>query len=168
MESPVCHRLHETPPGDIPGAFFIASAPLRLSQKAPPMARPVSASRPRRGLRSWLAVRWTRTPAHRSPGGHSSDPGIRGPLHPLLLRCPPSPYRSGYASVGRLSGSGASILSMHGLFRNDPPEAGPTAPSSFGLLRPLRAPLRGFRRARVSGWWHRRRSLFRGRPQRGV
>jgi len=92
MESPVCHRLHETPPGDIPGAFFIASAPLRHSRQAPPMARPVSASRPRRGLRSWLAVRWTRTPA-------------------LYL----------------------------------------TAPSSFGLLRPLGGPLRGFRRPGTQG-----------------
>jgi len=92
MESPVCHRLHETPPGDIPGAFFIASAPLRHSRQALPMARPVSASRPRRGLRSWLAVRWTRTPA-------------------LYL----------------------------------------TAPSSFGLLRPLGGPLRGFRRPGTQG-----------------
>ncbi len=56
-----------------------------------------------------------------------SDPGIRGPLHPLRLRCPPSPYRSGYASVGRLAGSGASTLSMHGLFRNEPLDAGAQA-----------------------------------------
>src|SRR4030067_3682157 len=68
-------------------------------------------------------------------GSIPSDPGIRGPLHPLRLRCPPSPYRSGYASVGRLAGSGASTLSMHGLFGNGPPETGLTASSSFGLLR---------------------------------
>jgi len=53
-----------------------------------------------------------------------SDPGIRVPLHPPRRRCPPSPYRSGYASVRRLAGSGASTLSMHGLFRNGPPDAG--------------------------------------------
>ena len=93
------------------------------------------------GLRSWLAVRCTCTPAHRFPGGHSSDPGIRGPLHPLLLRCPPSPYRSGYASVGRLAGSGASTLSMHGLFRNGPREAGLTAPLLLRRLRSVPGPL---------------------------
>src|SRR3990172_1265995 len=65
-----------------------------------------------------------------------SEPGIRGPLHPLRLRCPPSPYRSGYASVGRLAGSGASTLSVLGLFGNGPREAGLTPPFSFGLLRP--------------------------------
>ncbi|MGZ9163250.1 MAG: hypothetical protein ACXW4J_09530, partial [Candidatus Deferrimicrobiaceae bacterium] len=53
-----------------------------------------------------------------------SDPGIRGPLQPLRHRCPPSPYRSGYASVGRLAGSGASTLSVHGLFGNGPLETG--------------------------------------------
>ncbi|MGB6410097.1 MAG: hypothetical protein WBF16_02730, partial [Candidatus Deferrimicrobiaceae bacterium] len=46
-----------------------------------------------------------------------SDAGIRGPLHPRRLRCPPSPYHRGYASVGRLAGRGASTLSVHGLFR---------------------------------------------------
>src|SRR3990172_2853173 len=53
-----------------------------------------------------------------------SDPGIRGPLHPRRLRCPPSPYRGGYASAGRLAGRGASTLSVHGLFRNGPLDAG--------------------------------------------
>jgi hypothetical protein len=57
-------------------------------------------------------------------GSIPSDPGIRWPLHPLRLLCPPSPYRSGYASVGRLAGSGASTLSVHGLFRNGPLETG--------------------------------------------
>src|SRR3990172_12981934 len=69
------------------------------------------------------------------PGAIPSDPGIRGPLHPFLIRCPPSPYRSGYASVGRLAGSGASPLSVHGLFGNGPREAGLLRPHSFGLLR---------------------------------
>ncbi|MGZ8473449.1 MAG: hypothetical protein ACXW4N_08125 [Candidatus Deferrimicrobiaceae bacterium] len=41
-----------------------------------------------------------------------------------------------YASVGRLAGSGASTLSVHGLFGNGPRETGLTPPSSFGLLRP--------------------------------
>jgi hypothetical protein len=68
--------------------------------------------------RSGGAVR----PASRSP--FPGDPGIRGPLHPLRHRCPPSPYRGGYASVGRLAGSGASTLSMHGLFGNGSREAG--------------------------------------------
>ena len=68
--------------------------------------------------RSGGAVR----PASRGP--FPEDPGIRGPLHPLRLRCPPSPYRSGYASVGRLAGCGASTLSVHGLFRNGSLEAG--------------------------------------------
>ena len=53
-----------------------------------------------------------------------SDPGIREPLHPRRLRCPPSPYRSGYASFGRLAGRGASALSVHGLFGNGSLEAG--------------------------------------------
>src|SRR5574341_1993839 len=70
------------------------------------------------------------------PGAIPSDAGIRGPLHPLRLRCPPSPYRSGYASVGRLAGSGSSTLSVLGLFGNGPAEAGSLRP----LLRPLRRP----------------------------
>ena len=53
-----------------------------------------------------------------------SDPGIRGPLHPPRRRCPPSPYRGGYASVGRLAGCGASALSVLGLFGNGPLDAG--------------------------------------------
>jgi hypothetical protein len=57
-------------------------------------------------------------------GAIPSDPGIRGPLHPLRHRCPPSPHRSGYASVGRLAGSGASTLSVRGLFGNGPLETG--------------------------------------------
>ena len=103
----------------------------------------------------------------------SSDPGIRVPLHPLRLRCLPSPYRSGYASVRRLAGSGASTLSMHGLFRNGPLDAGLTprpppaaAPPCTGDprrsggfhvahardLRPLAAlPLDAFRRGH--SWW---------------
>ncbi|MGZ8474187.1 MAG: hypothetical protein ACXWWY_11905, partial [Candidatus Deferrimicrobiaceae bacterium] len=59
-----------------------------------------------------------------SRGPFPEDPGIRGPLHPLRLRCPPSPYRRGYASVERLAGSRASTLSVHGLFGNGPLEAG--------------------------------------------
>src|SRR4030042_5529984 len=72
------------------------------------------------------------------PGSILSDPGIRGTLHALRLRCPPSPYRSGYASVGRLGGSGASTLSVHGLFDNGPRGAGlpPPRPSAA----PPRAP----------------------------
>ena len=57
-------------------------------------------------------------------GAIPADPGIRGPLHPPRRRCPPSPYRCGYASVGRLAGRGASTLSMLGLFRNGPLDAG--------------------------------------------
>ena len=57
-------------------------------------------------------------------GASPSDPGIRGPLHPPRRRCPPSPYRCGYASVGRLAGCGASTLSVLGLFRNGPLDAG--------------------------------------------
>ncbi|MGB3096852.1 MAG: hypothetical protein WBB46_09010, partial [Candidatus Deferrimicrobiaceae bacterium] len=53
-----------------------------------------------------------------------SDVGIRVPLHPRRLRCPPSPYHRGYASVGCLAGRGASTLSVHGLFRNGAPETG--------------------------------------------
>ncbi|MGZ8447216.1 MAG: hypothetical protein ACXWWM_05445, partial [Candidatus Deferrimicrobiaceae bacterium] len=80
-------------------------------------------------------------PSSRSP--FPEEPGIRGPLQQRRLRCPPSPYRSGYASVGRLAGSGASTLSVHGLFGNGPREAGLTPPSSFGLLRPLARPVAG-------------------------
>ena len=61
-------------------------------------------------------------------GSIPSDPGIRGPLHPPRLRSPPSSYRSGYASVGRLAGGGASTLSVHGLFGNGTLEAGLTVP----------------------------------------
>jgi hypothetical protein len=53
-----------------------------------------------------------------------SDPGIRGPLQPLRLRCPPSPYHGGYASVRRPAGCGASTLSVLGLFGNAPLDAG--------------------------------------------
>jgi hypothetical protein len=59
-----------------------------------------------------------------SRGPFPEDPGIRGPRHPLRLRCPPSPYRRGHASVGRLAGSGASTLSVLGLFGNGPLETG--------------------------------------------
>ena len=61
-------------------------------------------------------------PASRAP--FQEDPGIRGPLHPRRLRCTPSPYRRGYASVVRLAGRGASALSVHGLFRNGTRDAG--------------------------------------------
>ena len=74
-------------------------------------------------------------------GSIPSDPGIRGPLHPLRLRCPPSPYRSGYASVGRLAGRGASTLSVHGLFRNGPLDAGGLRYQTFATS--ARPPPRG-------------------------
>jgi hypothetical protein len=61
-------------------------------------------------------------------GSIPSDPGIRGPLHPPRHRSPPSSYRSGYASVGRLAGGGASAHSVHGLFGNGTLEAGLTVP----------------------------------------
>ncbi len=64
-----------------------------------------------------------------------SDPGIRGPLHPPRLRCPPSPYRGGYASVGRLAGCGASALSVLGLFGNGPLDAGGLWSEERGLPR---------------------------------
>jgi hypothetical protein len=70
-------------------------------------------------------------------GAIPSDPGIRGPLHPRRLRCPPSPYRGGYGSVGRLAGRGASSLSMLGLFGNGPLEPGPR-------LRPASVPTGSF------------------------
>ncbi len=57
-------------------------------------------------------------------GSILSDPGIRGPLHPPRHRSPPSSYRRGYASVGRLAGCGASTLSVHGLFGKGTLEAG--------------------------------------------
>ena len=68
------------------GTFLRTLPPLRRAPhlRAPLRVRPGPASRPRRGLRSWLAVRWTRTAA----------------------------------------------LNL-------------TPPSSFGLLRPWRTPLRG-------------------------
>ncbi|MGB7631276.1 MAG: hypothetical protein WBM29_09360, partial [Candidatus Deferrimicrobium sp.] len=56
-------------------------------------------------------------------------------LHPPRHRSPPSPYRRGYASVGRLAGGGASTLSVHGLFGNGTLEAGLTVPPPFFLLR---------------------------------
>src|SRR3972149_6071443 len=65
-------------------------------------------------------------PASRAP--FPEDPGIRGPLHPRRLRCTPSPYRCGYASVVRLAGRGASALSVHGLFRNGTRDAGRSFP----------------------------------------
>jgi hypothetical protein len=65
-----------------------------------------------------------------------SDPGIRGPLHPRRLRCPPSPYRGGYASAGRLAGRGASTLSVHGLFRNGPLNAEGLCDQTLATLRP--------------------------------
>src|SRR4030043_374330 len=72
-------------------------------------------------------------------GSIPSDPGIRGPLHPRRLRCPPSPYHRGYASIGRLAGRGASTLSVHGLFRNGPLEAGGLRYQALATLRPLTA-----------------------------
>src|SRR5659263_351731 len=61
-------------------------------------------------------------------GSIPTDPGIRGSLHPPRHRSPPSSYRSGYASVGRLAGGGASTLSVHGLCGNGTLEAGLTLP----------------------------------------
>jgi hypothetical protein len=65
-----------------------------------------------------------------------SDPVNRGPLHPLRLRCPPSPYRGGYASVERLAERGTSSLSMHGLFRNGSLDAGGCPKAPLATLRP--------------------------------
>src|SRR4030042_1471475 len=73
-------------------------------------------------------------PGTRGPGLQGSipsDPGIRGPLHPRRLRCPPSPYHSGYASIGRLAGRGASALSVHGLFGNGALDAGRGFPRMY-------------------------------------
>src|SRR3972149_361885 len=72
-------------------------------------------------------------PASRAP--FPEDPGIRGPLHPRRLRCTPSPYRCGYASVVRLAGRGASALSVHGLFRNGTRDAGRSFPGRKGKRR---------------------------------
>jgi len=77
------------------------------------------------------------SPASRDP--FPGDPGIRGPLHPRRLRCPPSPYRGGYASAGRLAERGAATLSVHGLFRNGPLDAGGAPLSNAHDLRPLAA-----------------------------
>ena len=73
-------------------------------------------------------------------GDIPSDPGIRGPLHPPRHRCPPSPYRCGYALVRRLAGCGASTLSVLGLFRNGPLDAG--HPPLCRWLPEPQAPLR--------------------------
>src|SRR5512140_3618317 len=64
-------------------------------------------------------------------GSIPSPPGIRGPLHPPRHRSPPSPYRHGYASVGRLAGGGASTLSVLGLCGNGTLESGLTLPPVF-------------------------------------
>ena len=72
-----------------------------------------------------------------------SDPGIRGPLHPRRLCCPPSPYHGGYASAGRLAGRGASTLSVHDLFRNGPLDAGGLryqTLATFARSLPFRSP----------------------------
>src|SRR3970282_1129417 len=61
-------------------------------------------------------------------GSIPADPGIRGTLHPPRHLPPPSPYRRGYASVGRLAGGGASTLSVHGLCGNGTLETALTLP----------------------------------------
>ena len=107
------------PPEDapsVPGGRFLSGTP------SPPARRREKGRRPHGGGRRSLQPHGLTTGL---PGSIPSDPGIRGPLHPRRLRCPPSPYRRGYASVGRLAGRGASILSVHGLFRNGIREAGP-------------------------------------------
>src|SRR4030067_340456 len=59
-----------------------------------------------------------------------------GFVPPRRLRSPSSPYRGGYASAGRLAGRGASTLSVHGLFRNGPLEAGGLRYQTLPHLRP--------------------------------
>ena len=84
------------------------------------------------GLRSWLAVRWIRTAAHRPPGLHSlrSRHSRAAASAPASLPSLTVPQR--YASVGRLAGRGASTLSVHGLCGNGTLKAGLTAPPSCG------------------------------------
>ena len=97
-----------------------------------PVARSIDEKKPRRRkrFRGFFSPARKRRPRTGGPWHAGlqrsipSDPGIRGPLHPRRLRCPPSPYRGGYASAGRLAGRGASTLSVHGLFRNGPLDAG--------------------------------------------
>ena len=127
-------RARPTQPGD------------RLSQqKRQPCWRPAPAARERTASPLSDSLR----PARRTVSTPSpSSVVLRGlTAHPLRLGCrpfrgqapcsgfvaPPSPYRSGYASVGRPAGSGASTLSVHGLFGNGPPEAGLTAPPLLRL-----------------------------------
>ncbi len=76
------------------------------------------------GLRSWLAVRCTRTAAHRPPGTHSLRSRHSRAAASAPASLPSLTVPRGYASVGRLAGSGASPLSVHGLFRNGPLDAG--------------------------------------------
>ncbi|MGZ8450360.1 MAG: hypothetical protein ACXWWV_12340, partial [Candidatus Deferrimicrobiaceae bacterium] len=64
---------------------------------------------------------------------------------------------------GRLAGSGASTLSVHGLFGNGPREAGLTAPLLLRLLRRqpgTRGDAGGFRRAACGA----RKNLRRAEP----
>ncbi len=88
------------------------------------------------------------SPASRDP--FPGDPGIRGPLHPPRRRCPPSPYRCGYASVGRLAGCGSSTLSpVPGLFRNGALKAG-GGPRSGGTLLVLSSREKGVSRRKAN------------------
>ncbi len=91
------------------------------------------------GLRSWLAVRCTRTAAHRPPGTHSLRSRHSRAAASTPASLPSLTVPRGYASVGRLAGSGASTLSMHGLFRNGPLEAGGIPHCYARDLRPLAA-----------------------------
>jgi len=104
------------------------------------------------GLRSWLAVRCTRTSAHRPPGTHSLRSRHSRAAASAPASLPSLTVPRGYASVGRLAGSGASTLSVHGLFRNGPLDAGLTAAPSCGCYAGNQGPgaMRGVPR---SGLW---------------
>ena len=99
----------------------------------------------------------------RSDGASASPrlPTLPGTGPSLRLRCPLSPYRRGYASVGRLAGRGASALSVHGLFGNGPPEAGLTEPPSCGCFADDRRPV-AMRGVPQSGLWSEERIASSG------
>ncbi len=104
------------------------------------------------GLRSWLAVRCTRTAAHRPPGTHSLRSRHSGAAASTPASLPSLTVPRGYASVGRLAGSGASPLSVHGLFRNGPLDTGLTPLPSCGCSALYRGP-KAQRGVPRSGLW---------------
>jgi|GEM_PF-1727079 len=108
--------------------------------------------RPGGGLRSWLAVRCTRTAAHRPPGTHSLRSRHSRAAASTPASLPSLTVPRGYASVGRLAGSGASPLSVHGLFRNGPLDAGLTPLPSCGCSALYRGP-KAQRGVPRSGLW---------------